>query len=333
MTFALRDWRLLAPETVARALAREADVWRDCFKWNVSEAWTSIEPARVAGRLPGWVALDRDHGILGWTCFLLHHTALQVPIFCASSALVTRALVEAILASPEAESADVFAFCVRHGVPDLGRVLRDQGFDTAAYRYLIAEPLHTSRPDAVAAPAAAGPQEPAPGARLWRFDDVDALVRLCARAYADPDEIRAFAPRGTYGEWRDYVAGLLAGPGCGALVPSASLVIPNSRGGLDAALLATDLGEGTGHIAQVAVDPGARGRGLATGLVQQAKRILASSGFARVTLLVSSANERAARIYDRSSFRDQGAFLVAVNRHPRRLTNFALAIGGTSTRR
>ncbi len=126
-----------------------------------------------------------------------------------------------------------------------------------------------------------------------------AAAELCARAYADGSGVRAFAPDGTPGEWQEYVEQLRKGPGCGWFVPELSLVAPGARvGELDGAIMITDLGPGTVHVAQVAVDPRARGRGLGRRLVRAALGQAAVT-FDRATLLVSSANAPAWRSMNR----------------------------------
>jgi ribosomal protein S18 acetylase RimI-like enzyme len=316
---AIDDWRLAGAAHVAEAVDREASAWRQDLGWDVREAWMAIEPARQSGRLSGFVARDAGRRLAGWTCLLQHQGTLQVALLSADTPAVTAALVDAVLSSPQAETAAMHAVCVRDAAPGVREVLAAQGFDVVTYRYLSAK--------ARSFPSA-GIQ-----ARTWRADDLDPVVQLLRRAYPDRTEVRAFAPRGSEDEWSDYVAGLVAGPGCGRMAPSASFVAPGAGGRLDAAILCTALGPGTGHIAQVAVDPSARGRGMGTALVQQAVHALAARAFTDVTLLVSDANPRAARIYARLGFRDRSAFVVAVNRQPRRLTSVALATGGASTRR
>jgi ribosomal-protein-alanine N-acetyltransferase len=332
MPFHLADWRTAGAHQMAPVLAAEMRRWRLDFAWDVAEAWRTIEPARVAGALPGFVATDSAGRVAGWTCFLEHEGALQVAALVSSDAGVTRALVDGILASPDARRAEVYAVSVRDAAPGLPDALASHGFETVQYRYLE-RALDSARP--AFSPnhrATAGPSD---RARAWVAADAPRFARLCARAYADPREIRAFAPRGTDAEWQDYVDGLVSGPGCGRLIVGASAAVPAgaSASEIDAGVIATDLCLGTGHIAQVAVDPARQGEGIGAALVARAIAAFQSRGFRRVTLLVSAANRRAADVYTRAGFHARGAFLVAVNRQPRRLTSVALATGGASTRR
>jgi hypothetical protein len=56
------------------------------------------------------------------------------------------------------------------------------------------------------------------------------MASLCAIAYRDGTSgIRAFAPGGTASEWRQYVATLVQGIGCGWFLSELSLVVPAER--------------------------------------------------------------------------------------------------------
>jgi len=326
--FTIADWRDAKADLVGAALAAEAGRWRSDLAWDVGEAWQSIEPARRSGSLPGFLAVDFSGRVVGWTCYLLHHGTLQVAVLTARAPEVTSALVHAILSSPDAQHADVHSVCVRDAAPLVRETLTAHGFSTVTYRYLTLAPKR--RVDTGPRTTDTGPRTPNDelnadhgprttdhgpiGFRPFVSNDFEPVVRLCARAYPSHD-VRAFAPLGSDDEWRDYVRGLTSGPGCGRLVADASRVL-DGRTGIEASVIATDLGLGTGHIAQVVVDPALQGRGIGTALVSHAADIFASRGYARVTLLVSADNQRAARVYAGLGFRNRASFVVAVNRQP-----------------
>ena len=71
--------------------------------------------------------------------------------------------------------------------------------------------------------------------RRWRTDDAPAAVKLLMRAYPTSDQSRPFAPRGTIGEWTDYLHQLMEADGCGQLLPDACVSVsfgPNRLAGL-----------------------------------------------------------------------------------------------------
>jgi len=72
----------------------------------------------------------------------------------------------------------------------------------------------------------------------------------------------------------------------------------------------TDLNTGTVHVAQVAVAPAERGRGIGRQLVE-ASLGAAAVLYGRVTLLVAGSNAPAVRLYESMGFRDSALFVVA----------------------
>jgi GNAT superfamily N-acetyltransferase len=191
-------------------------------------------------------------------------------------------------------------FCVRDTTPGLPRLLVDRGFSVDRYRYLM-----RGLEDA-AAPM------PAPRVDCWQGHD-HAMARLCEAAYRGGPGVRAFAPGGTPREWRQYIATLVEGTACGWFLPELSRIVnstPREGGNLDASLMLTDLGTGVAHIAQLAVAPAARGRGLARCLIETALAE-ASRFYDHMSLLVSSSNIAAVRLYESLGFRDHASFTVA----------------------
>jgi ribosomal protein S18 acetylase RimI-like enzyme len=93
---------------------------------------------------------------------------------------------------------------------------------------------------------------------------------------------------------------------------------------LDGGIITTALGADTAHIAQVAVDPDARGRGLGRALVTSAMSSTASAGYQEMTLLVAETNARAAALYEDLGFVDRSTFVVAMRRQPRKLRRVAV---------
>jgi ribosomal protein S18 acetylase RimI-like enzyme len=324
------DWRLLRVAEAVPLVEAEACRWAAELDWDVSDAWRHLEPARVSGRLAGLVYREPSGRVAGWCCYLVHQGTLQVAMLVADTREVTAALLTGVVNSPEASAARSHAICVRQAAPGLRQVLAAHGFGVTKYRYLAGPP--------------STPVELLPGVRSWRSSDVGAAPQLFSRAYPDAQEVRAFAVHGTPEEWRDYTDGLVTRLGCGRFLPEASFVVdvpsaaPRPRqlaesDDLDGAILTTDLGRGTAHVAQIAVDPIARGLGFGRTLMTAAMASAASRGFSRLTLLVAEANAPAARVYETLGFRDRATFVVALNRQPRRSKSVALATGGASTRR
>lgn len=302
MSVVCHDWQACAARDAIALVAAEARAWHDQLHWHVAEAWRVVEPARVAGHLPGLIACDAAGRPVGWTAFLPHEGHLQVMAVAAPDAGVAGALVDAVLASPQALSSASTILCIRAGAPRIADVLAERGFKVDTYRYMSLEPTPGARRSDV---MRSMPFE------VWQGHE-EAVADLCARAYRGSTGVRAFAPGGTPAEWRSYVAGLVQGTGCGWFLPELSLVAPaTGSSGLEAAVMLTDLGLGTVHVAQVVVDPARQGRGTGRALLERA--IDGASGlYERVTLLVASANTAAVRLYRSLGFRETADFVVAV---------------------
>ena len=295
-----RDWRAADADLVVPLIQTEVQAWRRTLAWDVSEAWAVVEPARQAGQLPGLIAHGRGGRVTGWTAYLHHQGHLQVMALVADEPAVTSALVDGVLASPEAHRSDCILFSVRDQAPGLPALLEARGGVVDRHQYLLRDL----------------DEDPRPAVPVQRWHECDlAMARLCEEAYRESPGVRAFAPGGTPAEWRHYIGTLVRGNGCGWFLPELSRVVPlqPSAGpteGLDAALMLTDLGGGVAHIAQLAVRPAARRRGLARMLVDAASAD-AARFFTRVTLMVSGENQPALRLYQAAGFRPHAPFIVA----------------------
>ena len=322
MTLAVRDWRLF-DDGVDGLVATEARAWLEQLHWDVSEPWSVIEPARRAGRLPGLVSLDRTGAPTGWSAFLPHAGHLQVMSIVAPDVCTASGLVDGILASDESRSAQSTIVCVRDGTPGLFDVLSARGFAVERYRYLSVEFGESGeRVDGVRLDALPTGRLDRPGASAdchhgllepW-VDHGEQMADLCARAYRDTTSIRAFAAGGTTEEWRHYVASLTNGTGCGWFAPELSAVLRHDgAAAIHGAIMMTDLGPSTVHVAQMAVDPAIQGRGVGRALLSAA--LLKSAPlFARATLLVAASNHAAVALYESFGFRDSASFIVAERR-------------------
>jgi ribosomal protein S18 acetylase RimI-like enzyme len=299
-----RDWRTCDAGDVVPLVQAEIDAWRETLAWDVAESWRVIEPARQAGQLPGVVAFDSSGRPVGWSAYLPHQGHLQVMAVVADDEPAADAVLDGLLASAEAQSCASTILCVRACTPGLEPALIRRGFVVDSYRYLSIGLADRS------------------GFRheceRWRHHEA-AMAGLCAAAYRDSPGVRAFAPGGTRAEWQHYIETLVHGTGCGWFLPELSVVVaadasvrPRDGGPvvLRAGLMLSDLGTGTAHITQVAVDPAARGRGLARQLVQTALDE-SSRFYEQVSLLVSASNAAAVRLYESMGFRDQSRFIVA----------------------
>lgn len=307
------DWRQAPADLVGRLLDAERHRWIDALHWDPDASLRVLEQARQAGQAAGLVAHDADGRLTGWTYYFLNNRRLQIGGLVADSGEATRQLLDEVLRTPEAELASdilCFAFPVSGA---LETALARRRFDVTRYVYM-------QRALSPSAPHSAAVTPLLPQLRPWREDDAIDTVRLLARAYAGVPSARAFAARGTLEEWAHYVAQIIKTPLCGRFLPDASLSVQHPADDrLRGLLLATALQRDTAHIAQIAIDPSYRRRGLARALVEEASRRAAAAGFWRMTLLVCEDNLPARELYASLGFEPHACFVYATRSAPNRM--------------
>ena len=311
------DWRFLSSEDAGDLHDAEAARWLSALHWDTRPALARVELARSAGTLPGLIARDDRGAVRGWAFYLVHEGVLQVGAFVADSPLATATLLDAIVRTREAAAASAMMFFVFSTAPELVEQLAARGFAVERYRYLQADLTHGASglgPSTSSEPAKALD----PALETWNPARRDAVAALLRRAYAADDAARPFARGGTPHEWLDYVTQLATTNACGWFFPEASVTAPGaSPAELDGATLLTRLTPDTAHLAQIAVAPDARGRGLARRLLTASLDAARVAGCARATLLVSERNAAAGRLYEAMRFQDVAAFVSASRGQPR----------------
>ena len=162
--------------------------------------------------------------------------------------------------------------------------------------------------------------------------DTPAAADLMKRAYPENDEARPFAPRGAPDEWIEYVTHLTAARGCGDLVEDACVSLPLGPDRLSGLALVTRIAPSTAHLAQLAIDPSMRGRGLGSALLLAACSGAHYCGYRRMTIVVSGKNAVARRLYEGAGFEVVTSFIGAGSSHPLRLSSVA-GLGVAANRR
>ncbi len=105
--------------------------------------------------------------------------------------------------------------------------------------------------------------------------------------------------------------------GCGDYLQQASIVAIHASSRKLAGILGlTAVRPGTAHIPQIAVGAGYQGIGLGSAMLRAAFEKLARSGFAEVSLTVTTLNSRAVRLYERMGFRTFREFSAFVWNRP-----------------
>jgi ribosomal protein S18 acetylase RimI-like enzyme len=320
------DWRNASPETLEPLYRFERARWLSRLHWDNDDTQHLLEAARASGHAPGLLARDEAGRAVGWAYYLLHHRMLQIGGLVARGGEATRALLDNILRSPEAEMANELLCFAFPSSSALDSALTRRRFSVRKYLYLC-RPLAGAGADASSTPLRSG-------MRIAHWQESDALdtVRLMSRAYAGVASSRCFAPRGLLEEWASYLAQLIKMPACGRFLPSASLsaMLPGDATPCGI-LLATALQRETAHIAQVAIDPGIRRRGLARDLIETSCALAAAQGYQRMTLLVAEDNAPARTLYEAAGFAPLSHFVYATRNAPTRMRG--ARVPGTSPTR
>jgi ribosomal protein S18 acetylase RimI-like enzyme len=319
------DWRNTSADALQALYRVERARWMSHLHWDIDPTYRLLEEARTRGHAPGLIAVDGAGRPTGWAYYGLVNRMLQIGGLVAASGEVTRALLDGILRSTEADMASDLMCFAFPASPALESALVRQRFAITKYLYLSRELKAGSEPWRLRS---------AMRIAHWREMDAVMTVRLMARAYAGIASARVFAPRGTLEEWATYLAQLIKMPACGQFMPSASLAATESIGmagspgprqdkhrqeALRGALIATTLQPDTAHIAQIVVDPSLRRRGLARDLIETTSAIAAAQGCTRITLLVAADNAPACALYAAAGFRQSSHFVYATRQAPNRM--------------
>lgn len=291
------DWRLAAPADVAPLLAAEAERWSADLGWDIGPGLRAAEEGRRCGRVPGFLARSADRRCTGFTFFSVDRGVLSLGMLTAERADVVRALLDLALDAPEASFARRYQGFLFPRSPMVAVALTRRRFVLATQRFL-------GRPSSPCVGSAARV------GRSWSEDDLPNVVRLLARAYAGTPAAQAFAPEGRLDEWMAYLGQVTHTPACGTFLPHASIVVPGDRPDRPAAaVVVTRTSPAVWHIAQIAVDPAQRRRGLARSLVQAVCDGATLAGAREVTLVVDGRNEAAGALYASMGFGERALLL------------------------
>jgi ribosomal protein S18 acetylase RimI-like enzyme len=303
------DLRQVTVPQIAPLLEEEARLWREELHWDYRGAVELIRRFLDAHALAGSLAIE-DNRPVGYSFYVLEDQkgligGLYVSPGTAQET-IGRRLLEDVLFSLRAmpQLTRIEAQLMPFGGPVAG-ALREQSFHLYTRQFMLLE-LES-----------AGEQSPriSPGLQLERWHDrcFDSCARLIHLAYADHidgeinDQYRSRAGA------LKFLKNIILLPGCGQFIPVASYVLrePGSET-LVAAVLASEVAPGVGHITQICVLPGHQGHGLGRALMHTAIAALQSLHFKELTLTVTSVNAVAVQLYEKLGFRTIKSFTAGV---------------------
>ena len=143
-----------------------------------------------------------------------------------------------------------------------------------------------------------------------RQDEAAALISAAYRGHIDSeinDQYRS--PAGA----RKFLANIIQYPGCGTFFqPASVMALDNNTGRLCGMCLSSLVAHDVGHITQVCVLPGYKGKGCGYELLRRSLEALARAGCRAASLTVTSANREAILVYERMGFETTKEFAACV---------------------
>jgi ribosomal protein S18 acetylase RimI-like enzyme len=147
----------------------------------------------------------------------------------------------------------------------------------------------------------------------WSSNRDEDAAQVIAQAYAQHidsdvnDQYRSAAGA------RRFIHNIVQYPGCGTFYPPASfLAIDAWTGRACGVSLCSIVSPRTGHVTQICVVPGLKGKGLGYELLRRSLLALGEAGCRQASLTVTAANQNAVRLYERVGFRISHAFAALV---------------------
>ena len=138
----------------------------------------------------------------------------------------------------------------------------------------------------------------------WANHYLDPAARLIARAYGSHVDSRINDQYRSYAGARRFLYNTSQHPGCGAFCRQAALVaVYTPSREVCAVCLASLVEPRVGHVTQLCVAPHMSGRGLGYESLRRSLAAFRELDCEAVSLTVTEANERAARLYERVGFR------------------------------
>ena len=305
----LIDLRQLTSSQLEPLLAEETQQWREDLHWDYRPSTELIKKFVDARSLTGSAILENGRPV-GYAFYVLEDRKGLVGGLFVSPRHAQQELSQRLLTD---------TLTTLSGIPRLERVeaqlipfgyaldpvLSEYGFRVYMRQFMIA-PLPA--PDAGEAfDVVPGLIREGPGAGLildrWDHRYFEPSARLIQLAYANhvDGEIND-QYRSESGALR-FLKNIIILPGCGQFQPEASFVLREPHNSnLAGVVLNSRVAIGVGHTTQICAMPGYQGRGLGRRLMQASMQALRARNYTKVSLTVTSGNERAVHLYEKLGF-------------------------------
>lgn len=305
------DLRDLAGRELDPLLLEETVEWRQELDWDFGRSADLVHQFADMQALPGCALLDRGE-VAGYGYWVLEENKGLIGDLYVRPAWrnghdevrLFRAILDGLIAMPGVRRIESQLMLVD---PSVGKALQRERFVKVQERMLLK--LDTSSPPYLPAGAALRKFH----IEQWAEHQHEAAAGVISLAYEGHVDGQINEQYRTLAGARKFIYNIVEFPGCGTFFRQGSFVAYDlETGWLSGIVLASFVGDETGHITQLCVTPETKGRGLGYELLREAVNALRVHGAKRVSLTVTAANKDAIQLYRRCGFQDVRRFLSYV---------------------
>lgn len=272
-------------------LVEETASYDEWYRWDFHPTAQLVRKLADAHSLGG-VALLVDGEVVGYSYFVIEDNKALIGdayvrdkwASASSERLLMAATLEQIREHPKVRRLETQPMMLRfsYSHPKMERFERV---------YLELELADTRWPTALLLPD---------GYRLeaWNWRLEDEAARLVYRAYRGHLDAAINDQYCAPGSARTYLSNMIRYPSCGEFSPAASFVLTEKAAGRAVGLILSSVCAAVGHVAQLCVEPEARGLGLGKVLMLASLAKFTELGCECSTLTVTAANQSAVRLYE-----------------------------------
>ncbi len=326
------DLRQIPSRLLDALFEEEQQRWLEELHWDYRPSVQLIRKFIEAKSLAGFAVLDRSNGAGGGAGTAALGRGAAAPRVAGYGFYVveeSKGLIGDLFVSghypkqPVARQILEEMLATLRAVPHLGRIesqlipfgmvldetLAELGFRLHPRQFMM---LPLARAQFQAAPVTSG-------LRIEPWDDrhFEACAQLIFQAYDGHVDSEINDQYHSEPGAMKFLKNIIILPGCGTFLPEASFVVrPIASDRLVAVVLASSVSHGVGHTTQICILPGYRGHGLGLRLMEASIRALVSLRFHALSLTVTSANEKAVRLYERLGFNTLKTFAAAIWKNP-----------------
>jgi ribosomal protein S18 acetylase RimI-like enzyme len=284
--------------------------WLELLRWDYTGASMLIRDVARQRQLSGFVATISG-ATVGFAYYLVEGRRCSIGDIYVSRNFrgngIDRALASAVCDELDGMSRvrRIESQYVGIETSEADAVFQSRGFERLERNYMLVELEHLSSKTEYA-----GSDESEVSIRAWQATDFSQAARVIHRSYRATHDSRINSQYRTEEGCAELLTILTDHLWCGDFLPQVSRVALRRSETMIAALIASRVSKGVGHIGQISVHPAHQGRGIGRRLIASALSEFRRMGFKSTTLAVTSANTSALHLYESCGFRTIHTFPV-----------------------